>query len=134
MKKIATIIVMVLFVLPVGVGHCSDTGVVKNVQKNIEEASTRDIPSSLLHFKTTYMVTMHDGVQLATDVYRPIFRSSPHGTIFLKTPYNKDYLKIVGIIGILRGWPTVIQDMRGRFASGGIDTVFKNESTDGADT
>ena len=123
MKKIITIIVMVLFVLPVGVGYSSDTDVMKNVQKNIKEISTRDIPGSLLRFKTTYMVPMRDGVQLATDVYRPIFRSSPHGTIFLKTPYNKDLLKIVGIIGILCGWPTVIQDMRGRFASDGIDTV-----------
>ena len=32
------------------------------------------------------------------------------------------------------GWPTVVQDMRGRFASEGIDTVFKNEHTDGPDT
>jgi hypothetical protein len=134
MKKISAIIVMVLFVLPVGVGLSSDTDVVKNVQKNNEKTSTKITPNFLPHFRTTYMVTMRDGVQLATDVYRPIFRSSPHGTIFLKTPYNKDLLKIVGIIGILRGWPTVIQDMRGTFASDGIDTVFKNESTDGADT
>jgi predicted acyl esterase len=134
MKKIITIIVMVLFVLPVGVGYSSDTDVMKNVQKNIEKTPTKFTSNRLLRFRTTYMVTMRDGVQLATDVYRPIFRSSPHGTIFLKTPYNKDLLKIVGIIGILRGWPTVIQDMRGRFASDGIDTVFKNESTDGADT
>ncbi len=134
MKKTATIIVMVLFVLPIGVGLSSDTDVVKNIQKNIEKTPTKFTPNFPPRFRTTYMVTMRDGVQLATDVYRPIFRSSPHGTIFLKTPYNKDYLKIVGIIGILRGWPIVIQDMRGRFASDGIDTVFKNESTDGADT
>jgi uncharacterized protein len=41
---------------------------------------------------------------------------------------------IVGYLGILLGWPTVIQDTRGRFASEGIDTVFKNESRDGVDT
>lgn len=134
MKKIATIIIFLLFVIPVGFGHSADIDVPKTVQKNIKQTSTSNIQGYIPHFRTTYMVTMRDGVQLATDVYRPIFRSSPHGTIFLKTPYNKDYLKIVGIIGILCGWPTVIQDMRGRFASDGIDTVFKNESTDGADT
>ena len=82
MKKIITIIVMVLFVLPVGTGLSSDIDVVKNVQKNIEKTPTKFIPNFLPRFRTTYMVTMRDGVQLATDVYRPIFRSSPHGRFF----------------------------------------------------
>jgi predicted acyl esterase len=134
MKKIIAIIMMVLFVLPVGVGLCSDTEELKVLQNNIMKTDPKFTSGLLPRFRTTYMVPMRDGVVLATDVYRPILRSAAHGTILLKTPYNKDAFRIVGIIGILGGWPTVIQDMRGRFASGGIDTVFKNESTDGADT
>jgi uncharacterized protein len=77
---------------------------------------------------------MHDGVKLATDVYRPILRSSPHGTILIRTTYNKDGFSLIGFLGILRGWPVVIQDTRGRSASEGIDTGFKNDSADGAYT
>ncbi|DAC71965.1 MAG TPA: hypothetical protein DSN98_07610 [Thermoplasmata archaeon] len=134
MKKIVALILMLLFVLPVGFNQSTGSKDTNIVQKNRKETSARTMPAPIPHFRTTYMVPMRDGITLATDVYRPIFRSSPHGTILLKTPYNKDSMKIIGLIGILRGWPTVIQDMRGRFASGGIDTVFKNESTDGADT
>jgi predicted acyl esterase len=134
MKKIVTIIAMVLFILPVGFGTGTNIDMMKNEQQNFKISAGTSTLNAFPHFKTTYRVPMRDGVELATDVYRPIFRSSPHGTILLKTPYDKDALQIVGLIGILYGWPTVIQDMRGRFASGGIDTVFKNESTDGADT
>ncbi|MCK4348378.1 MAG: CocE/NonD family hydrolase, partial [Thermoplasmatales archaeon] len=83
-----------------------------------------------------YMVEMRDGIHLATDVYLPKNNNSPHGTILMRTPYDKtsyDYLS-TGMNLANAGWPTVIQDMRGRFASEGIDTVFKNAHTDGPDT
>lgn len=82
----------------------------------------------------TYMVPMRDGVKLATDVYLPIFHGSPHGSILLRTPYNKNDLTELGIILALLGWPTIIQDMRGRYASEGNDTVYRNAHTDGPDT
>ena len=79
------------------------------------------------------MVPMRDGVQLATDVYvkQP---SQQHGAILVRTPYNKNALVLIGTNWAQNGWPTVIQDSRGRFASEGIDTVFKNDQTDGPDT
>ena len=83
-----------------------------------------------------YMVEMRDGIHLATDVYLPKNNNSTHGTILIRTPYDKasyDYLS-TGNTFAGNGWPTVIQDMRGRFASEGIDTVFKNAHTDGPDT
>ncbi|HDM66898.1 MAG TPA: CocE/NonD family hydrolase [Thermoplasmatales archaeon] len=83
---------------------------------------------------TEYMVEMRDGVHLATDVYLPPNLNEPHGVILIRTPYNKDNLRLVGISFAKSGWPTVIQDMRGRFASEGIDTVFRNAHTDGPDT
>ncbi len=79
------------------------------------------------------MVPMRDGVQLATDVYvkQP---SQQHGAILIRTPYNKDALVFIGMNWAQNGWPTVVQDMRGRFASEGIDTVFRSDHTDGPDT
>ncbi len=83
---------------------------------------------------TEYMVSMRDGVKLATDVYVPNKYTQPHGAILIRTPYNKDGLILLGMNWAKNGWPTVGQDMRGRYASEGIDTVFKNEHTDGPDT
>ncbi|MBU0497289.1 MAG: CocE/NonD family hydrolase [Candidatus Thermoplasmatota archaeon] len=91
-------------------------------------------PVSSNFFRKTIMVEMRDGIHLATDVYRPKVRLLPHGSILVRTPYNKDNLAVLGLIFSLYGWPTVIQDMRGRFASEGEDTVFFNDHTDGADT
>ena len=79
------------------------------------------------------MVPMRDGVKLATDVYVKK-QTQPHGVILVRTPYNKNALVLIGMNWARNGWPTVIQDMRGRFASQGNDTVFKNEQTDGPDT
>jgi predicted acyl esterase len=85
-------------------------------------------------FRKQYMVEMRDGILLATDVYRPIFRGTPHGAILMRTPYNKDELAAVGCVFAWIGWPMVIQDMRGRFASEGNYSVFLKDNTDGQDT
>jgi hypothetical protein len=83
--------------------------------------------------KSTYMIPMRDGVSLATDVFVPK-GGSPHGSILIRTPYNKNLLTLIGNNWAQQGWPTIIQDMRGRFASEGNDTVFQNAHTDGPDT
>jgi predicted acyl esterase len=83
---------------------------------------------------TEYMVEMRDGVHLATDVYLPSSQSSPHGAILIRTPYSKNPLELIGMTWARQGWPTIIQDMRGKYASEGIDTVFRNAHTDGPDT
>ncbi|HIH28201.1 MAG TPA: CocE/NonD family hydrolase [Thermoplasmata archaeon] len=134
MKKMLIILMIVLLVLPVNIVLSTNQNSLNNNQKNNTDTSVVDHPISFQRFKTTYMVPMRDGVHLATDLYCPILRSSPHGAILIRTPYSKDAFAIIGILGILRGWPVVIQDMRGRFASEGIDTGFKNDSTDGSDT
>ncbi len=84
--------------------------------------------------KTEYMVPMRDGVHLATDVYLPKRITQPHGAILIRTPYNKDGASLFGIGWANTGWPTVAQDTRGRGASEGNDTVFKDDDTDGPDT
>jgi len=83
---------------------------------------------------TEYMVEMRDGIHLATDVLLPRGNNDPHGAILIRTPYNKDPMGIVGMTWARQGWPTIIQDMRGRYGSEGIDTVFRNAHTDGPDT
>jgi len=82
-----------------------------------------------------YMVEMRDGIHLATDVYLPIRSNTPHGAVLIRTPYDKDKLMpFLGMAWALKGWPTIIQDMRGRFSSEGNDTVFRNAHVDGPDT
>ena len=82
----------------------------------------------------TVMVEMRDGIRLATDVYFPSENALPHGTLLVRTPYNKNDMRDLGKTWAKLGWPTVIQDMRGRYESEGIDTVFRNAHTDGPDT
>lgn len=82
--------------------------------------------------KDTYMIPMRDGNKLATDVYLPDNIDTSHGTILIRTPYNKNNMNMGDWAD--EGWPTVVQDMRGRFASEGVDTVFRNAHTDGPDT
>jgi predicted acyl esterase len=95
--------------------------------------------------KTTVMVPMHDGVRLATDIYRPAGEVKPLPVIFSRGPYGKS-----GGAGVLstataaksackRGYVFVSQDMRGRFASEGKDwVIFHNdgwgERRDGQDS
>ena len=102
-----------------------------------ENILTQDIlseltPAASLYVKETYMVPMRDGIHLATDVYLPSRDTAPHGCILVRTPYNKDNTNLGAWADA--GWPSIVQDMRGRYASEGIDTVFRNAHTDGPDT
>ncbi len=83
--------------------------------------------------KQTFMVPMRDGVRLATDVYLPV-RDGSFPVILIRTPYNKDGLRNVGIEGVKRGYAVVIQDTRGRFASEGANLPFETDARDGYDT
>jgi len=100
------------------------------IKKDLDDISSS--PGSI--FGKTQMVEMRDGIHLATDVYDLLLRPAPHGAILLRTPYDKDELAFLGILFSIIGWPVVIQDMRGRHASEGNDTVYQNSHTDGPDT
>ncbi|WP_156517675.1 CocE/NonD family hydrolase, partial [Rhodococcus sp. LB1] len=65
------------------------------------------------------MVAMRDGVELATDVYRP-HGDGPFPTLVERIPYNKEiYGMISGWVDVLRaareGFAVVVQDTRGRY-------------------
>lgn len=86
------------------------------------------------------MVTMRDGVSLATDVWLPA-ADGQFPTLLQRTPYGRDVAfgtqHIVGMENLRAldaGFAVVIQDCRGRFDSDGAFDPFIHESDDGVDT
>jgi predicted acyl esterase len=77
-------------------------------------------------------VAADDGTLLATDVYLPE-GNPPWPTLLVRTPYGKRGEAIGDGFAAL-GYVAVIQDTRGRSASGGIDTVFRDDGDDGRAT
>lgn len=82
-------------------------------------------------------VALRDGVQLATDVYRPA-GDGQHPVVMLRLPYNKEQPALLFLAGdILRvaqaGYAVVVQDCRGTWASDGEFNPYFQEAEDGAD-
>jgi putative CocE/NonD family hydrolase len=80
---------------------------------------------------------MRDGVLLAADVYRPSAGRVP--AILLRTPYDRQDLRervmeVDPLLATRRGHAVVIQDLRGRFASGGQFQALMPDVEDGADS
>src|SRR3954471_17694086 len=85
--------------------------------------------------KETIMLSMRDGVKLATDVHKSAAEiSTPLPVIFARTPYNKNSVDAVGAEAVRRGFVFVVQDCRGRFASEGENLPFNLDGPDGFDT
>ena len=74
-----------------------------------------------------------DGVTLKADVYRPAGDGS-FPLLLERTPYNKDGGADFARKAVARGFMVVIQDVRGRYTSGGKWYTFKHEMDDGYDT
>ena len=84
----------------------------------------------------TVMVPMRDGVNLATDIYRPS-QEGRFPVLLSRLPYNKDMLDgllAAALRTVPKGYVVVIQDCRGRFASEGEFYPIVNDASDGADT
>src|SRR5690349_2184145 len=78
-------------------------------------------------------VKMRDGVILRADIYRP----NAHGkfpVILQRRYYDKRTIVDFGYTAAARGYVAIIQDTRGRFASGGEFYPFRDEGNDGYDT
>lgn len=86
----------------------------------------------------TQMVPMRDDVQLATDIYLPTSGAGPWPTVLIRTPYGKAAGQSIGNNLRNAGVAAVIQDMRGRFDSQGVDCIFRcdgdGDPKDGVDT
>ncbi len=84
---------------------------------------------------------MRDGAVLRADIYRP-GDMQRHPAILIRTPYNKALmLGISGMLNIMSlvkaGYAVAIQDVRGRYASGGQwkrQDMFAVEGLDGYDS
>jgi uncharacterized protein len=86
------------------------------------------------------MVTMRDGVRLATDIYLPARAGHPvpgrFPAILERTPYGRQGLGAVAAAKFFcrHGYAVAIQDVRGRYDSEGEWYPFALEAEDGYDT
>ncbi|WP_248307865.1 CocE/NonD family hydrolase [Bosea sp. AS-1] len=95
------------------------------------------------------MVTMRDGIRLATDVYLPVHGEGPFHAILERTPYGKRLASRselmlgserpmsraeVAAAFCAAGYAVVFQDCRGRYGSEGEFTKYLSEAPDGYDT
>lgn len=99
------------------------------------------------------MVTMRDGIRLATDIYRPARDGQPEDrtfpVIFERTPYDKSgtprtELSVarpqsysrpeLAMLLVRQGYVVIWQDCRGRYGSEGQFTKYVNEAEDGFDS
>lgn len=86
--------------------------------------------AKLLHVR----VPMRDNVRLDTNVFHPL-GGGRFPTVLLRTPYGKGPdLPASYQSFIQHGYAVVMQDVRGRFASGGVFDVLHQEGPDGYDT
>ncbi len=78
---------------------------------------------------------MRDGVVLRADVLRPA-KSGRFPTLILRTPYDRgdDEEDEVVRAALARGYAVVLQDVRGRYGSGGEFVPYAHEGPDGYDT
>lgn len=83
--------------------------------------------------ETDVRVPMRDGVELSTDILRPA-GAGTFSTMLVRTPYDKgEAIRDQGEYP-RHGCAAVIQDVRGRYKSGGEFYAFINEADDGFDT
>jgi uncharacterized protein len=95
------------------------------------------------------MVTMRDGVHLATDVYLPAGEAGPFPVLLERTPYDKRGTNHgdrtlaapvpiskpeIAAQFVAAGYAYVLQDCRGRYGSEGTFTKYLSEGEDGEDT
>jgi putative CocE/NonD family hydrolase len=76
---------------------------------------------------------MRDGVSLVADIYRPV-SDEKFPVLLTRTPYNRTGDPRMANELAAHGYIVILQDTRGRFASGGEFYPFRNESADGFDT
>lgn len=86
--------------------------------------------AKLLHLR----VSMRDDVRLDTNVFYPL-GSGRFPAVLIRTPYGKGADLPAGYQSFINhGYAVVMQDVRGRYASGGVFNVLNQEGPDGYDT
>lgn len=120
---------------------------------DIPVPSTLDVIASDVVVERNVMVTMRDGVRLATDIYRPAIDGKPVegplAALMERTPYGKqersrseievgmdapmDRSQVASFFA-RAGYAVIYQDCRGRYGSEGEFTKYLSEAEDGFDT
>lgn len=83
------------------------------------------------------MIPMRDGVSLATDLYLPRGHAGGVPSLLIRLPYGKGtYREALNWVRSYApaGYAVVVQDMRGRFGSGGIFAPYHDAASDGSAT
>jgi uncharacterized protein len=78
-------------------------------------------------------VPMSDGVELAADLYLPA-KEGPHPVILIRTPYSRGGSRVFAEPFVREGYAVLVQDVRGKWGSGGEFVPFVNERKDGLET
>jgi putative CocE/NonD family hydrolase len=81
-------------------------------------------------------IPMRDSVLLMADILRPA-GDGPFPVLVYRTPYDKQSAVEVSSIfrkAVERGYAVIIQDVRGRYGSGGEFDAYRQEGADGYDT
>ena len=93
-----------------------------------------------VHIENDIMVTVRDGVRLATDILHPAqdgrTLTTPLPALLHRTPYGKSAQARREEAGFFaaQGYVVVVQDCRGRYASEGGFSKYVDEGKDGYDT
>jgi putative CocE/NonD family hydrolase len=89
------------------------------------------------HAQEEIMIPMRDGIQLATDIYRPPpTLKPPYPVLLQRTPYSKRNKAFTGHAQFFaqHGYLVALQDCRGRYRSEGVFSKYVSEPQDGYDT
>ncbi len=98
-------------------------------------------PAYQVRVEKDVMVAMRDGVKLAADLYFPEgLAKAP--AILIRTPYGKNMERAMSlrtgpsneVLLAQRGYVVMVQDVRGRYGSGGDFYPFLRDGDDGQDT
>jgi putative CocE/NonD family hydrolase len=90
-------------------------------------------PAVALTVDKDVKVAMRDGVQLASDVYRPKAPGA-YPAIVARTPYGKGMLADDAAFFARNGYAFIAQDVRGRYDSQGTFEMYLHDDVDGFDT
>ncbi len=90
-----------------------------------------------LEVQRDVMITMPDGVRLASDIYLPRGAAKGVAALLIRLPYGKNGFE--GALWWVRtfaaeGYGVVVQDLRGRYGSGGVFAPYAHGAEDGAAT
>jgi uncharacterized protein len=91
---------------------------------------------SPIRVDTGVTTPMRDGVVLRADLYRPV-QDGKFPALVYRTPYGRtDTVEGSAFINaaVRRGYAVLLQDVRGRYGSGGVFEAYRQEGPDGYDT